>query len=130
MSEEYYSKPSVERPLGVAIIALIGLLYSSVAIIIVLLISFSALFVSTEGLEILGFELLSFFILLVCFAQFAVSYGLWKMKRWALRIQIGLYILNMGLSVLELIFFPPLLVILVIPIGIILYLNSKKNLFS
>jgi hypothetical protein len=130
MSEEYYSKPNVERPLGVTIIALIGIVYFSIFIISILLLSFLALFAPAGGGEILGFEILSFILLLIGVAQFAVSYGLWKMKRWALRIQIGLYILNMGLSVLELIFFPPLLVILVIPIGIILYLNSKKNLFS
>jgi len=106
MPEEYYSKPKVEKPLGVAIIALIGIVYSSIFIILILLISFLALLAPAGGGEILGFELLSFILLLIGIAQFAVSYGLWKMKRWALLIQIGLYILNMGLSFFELIFFP------------------------
>jgi hypothetical protein len=88
-------------------------------------------FFSPAGLgEIISFELISIFFILIALAQFAISYGLWKMKKWALNIQIGLYILNTGLGALELLIFPPLWIILVIPLYIIHYLHSKRNLFS
>lgn len=51
MSEEYYSKPNVERPLGVTIIALIGIVYSSIFIISILLLSFLALFAPAGGVK-------------------------------------------------------------------------------
>ncbi len=127
-------KGEVNRPLGVAIIAILGIIFSIISIVISLfltavvsLFSFSG---SADSGSILGLGLLSIISLILDFVQFAISYGLWNMKKWALHAQIGLYILNTGLEALQLLFFPPLLIILAIPIYIIYYLSSKRDLFS
>jgi len=136
MAEQYYysstqnNQKKVERPLGIALIAFIGILISVIEMLAIFTISFLSFLAPVELGELISFQLLSFIFLLISLVQFAVSYGLWKMKKWALNIQIGLYILNTGLGALELLIVPPALIILVIPLYIIHYLRSKRNLFS
>ena len=124
-------KTKIERPVGVALIAVIGLLFSSFSII------YSLLSIGTSSFDFVQLEIdgslqyyaAVIFILLVDVGQFVVSYGLWKMKKWSYYIEIGVIIFNTSLRIVDMLLFPPLLFGLGIPIAVILYLRSKRHLF-
>jgi hypothetical protein len=129
----YSGKGMRERPLGVSIISILGILYAVCVILFTLFLTIMtslSSFLSPIGLgDFIGANIALLVLLVIGLVQFAISYGLWNMRLWALNVEIGLYVLNIGLNALELLFFPLLLIFLAIPVYIVWYLNSKRTLF-
>lgn len=117
-----------ERPLGVSIIAILGF----IGAIILILIGVFLMVVGGIGVSILGLFgflglMAGFFgaiLIMIGLIEFVISYGLWKMKKWAWIIGIILNLVGVMAS-------PISSIIGIIISGLILfYLWTKKNLFT
>jgi len=122
-----------ERPLGITIIAILGFIGAVLIIIGGLALSavgtLLAMFLGPLGA--LG-ALAGVVVIIVGIVQFIISYGLWKMKKWALYIEMILLLLSIVMSLVTIATsfdFTPIISI-VISALIIYYLYTKKKLFS
>ena len=122
-----------ERPLGITIIAILGIIGAIILVIagIILLIVGAALVAflgPLAGLGIIG----GIVVLIIGIVQFAISYGLFKMKKWALYIELILLIIGIVSSIVMMAYIGDLTQIISIIVYAIIfyYLYTKRTLFS
>ena len=129
-----------ERPLGVTIIAILGF----IGAVFLILGGVATLALGGIGATIFesilpGFGLLlgavlgviGAILLTVGILQFGISYGLWKMKKWAWLIEIIFLVLGILINLASIVSSPVYSIIGVATIGLVLYyLWTKKALFT
>ena len=124
-----------ERPTGVTIISLLGFLGGIISVLagIAFLIAggIAGAFGGFAGiLGVLGAAAgLVFFILGII--QLVVAYGLWKMKKWGLYIQMLLLIIGILMNIVTAMGNPAFGIVgIVISAVILYYLYTKRDLFG
>jgi uncharacterized membrane protein (DUF2068 family) len=114
MADQEVSVGGQERPLGIAILAILQML--------------SALFVLVAGAGMIALGAFSMFLailggimLLFGLISFYVGYGLWNMKSWAWKVAIIVNIISIVLNLI-----PPInWAGLIIPVIIVIYLQQE-----
>ncbi|MBD3159255.1 MAG: hypothetical protein GF309_10740 [Candidatus Lokiarchaeota archaeon] len=114
MADQQVSVGGQERPLGIAILAILQIL--------------GAIFVLVAGVGMIALGAFSPFLailggimLLFGFISFYVGYGLWNMKSWAWKVAIIVNIISIVLNII-----PPINWFgLIIPIIIVVYLQQE-----
>jgi hypothetical protein len=123
------------RPVGVSIISILGFLGAILLVISgIALLTIGRLAGSLGGLAsifgILGAAAGAVFLILGI-VQFVISYGLWKMKKWGLYIELILLILGILMNIFMAISSPASGIVGIVISAIILYyLYSKRGLFT
>jgi len=127
-----------ERPLGITIIAILGFIGAVLLVIggLFLLFVGTALMEILEGTTGLFGGLLGTaagaIVLIIGIVQFVISYGLWKLKKWALYIEFILLLLGIVNSIIMMAYIGDLtqIVAIIISAIILYYLYSKRKVFS
>ena len=122
-----------ERPLGVTIIAILGIIGAIISVIagIILLFVGAALVAFLGPLGALG-AVAGVIVLVIGIVQLAISYGLLKMKKCALYIELILLIIGIVGSIVMMAYVGDLTQIISIIISAVIfyYLYKKRTLFS
>ncbi len=122
-----------ERPLGITIIAILGFIGAILLIIGGLLLLFAGAFLGALfgplG-AILGASL-GVVVLIIGIIQFVISYGLWKMKKWALYIELILLIIGIIFYIIAIVSGDLFSIVsLIISAIVFYYLYTKRKLFA
>jgi uncharacterized membrane protein (DUF2068 family) len=121
-----------ERPLGITIISILGFIGAFLTVIGGIALSSLGTFLTAMlgPLGALG-ALAGIALIVVGIVQFVISYGLWKMKKWAFYIEMILLALGVVLGILSLVTgsFTSIISIIIEAL-IIYYLYTKRTLFS
>ena len=129
-----------ERPLGVSIIAILGFIAAIIAILLGIgLLALGGVAVTMLESMIPGLGMLlgivvgamGIVLLVAGIFQFLISYGLWKMKKWAWIIEMIFLILGILLNLAGIISSPISSIVGIIIGGLITYyLWTKRTLFT